>query len=329
MSNLFQTLKNNFILIVTGLILFLLGVILNPNFFTVLNIQNMLRHAAILGTLAIGVTFVFLIKEIDLSVGSLMALNIILSIYIAKGIYSFFNKNILQAHNYLSSGMALIVILTFAIGISMGLINGVITTKAKISSLITTLGILYAARGCAYLLTGGHSIYFSQIREFQWLGSSNILGVPTTFVFFLILSIILILVLKYTPVGRRLYSIGGNPVAAKLSGINVKKWILLTFAFSGFCTALSTIMYSSYLATADPAQGNGYEFSAIAIVVLGGTTLEGGRGTIFGTLLAAIVIGLMNNVFELIGLKVFYQQVVLGCIIIASVAPNYIRKKLS
>jgi ribose transport system permease protein len=133
--------------------------------------------------------------------------------------------------------------------------------------------------------------------------------------------------LQFTVIGQRIYSIGGNPYAARLSGINVNAWVVLALVFSGFCSGIASLIYSSYLASGDPAQGIGYEFSAIATAVLGGTTLEGGRGSIYGTMYAAFVIGLLSNVLELAGVKIFYQNVILGSIIILAVAPTYLRKK--
>ncbi len=163
------------------------------------------------------------------------------------------------------------------------------------------------------------------MKQLQWLGSGSIWGVPSPLIIFILLGGTASFFLKYTVIGRRIYAIGGNEKAALFAGINTDAWKLVAFTFSGLCAALAALMYSSYLASADPQQAIGYELSTIAIVVLGGTTLEGGRGTVAGTLLAALVIGVLNNLLELIGLRIWYQQVITGCIIIVAVMPRYLR----
>jgi len=314
-------------LLIGGIILFIFGIFADPAFLTLFNIQNLLRTSSILGTLAIGVTIVMLIKEIDLSVGSLMAFTIILAIELAARMEAVFGVVAIQGGHYMIHGTGLLIFFTLLIGLLIGLLNGILVTKLKINSLITTLGVLYAARALAYIISGGHSIYLTKMKQFLWLGNGNILGFPTSFFIFLIVGGITAFFLKYTIVGRRIYAIGGNEKAAIFAGINTNAWKMGIFAVSGFCAALAALMYSSYLASADPQQAIGYELSAITIVVLGGTTLEGGIGKVYNTLIAALIIGVLNNIMELVGLRIWYQQVIMGCIIIAAVMPRYLYKK--
>ncbi len=311
------------------LLLVVAGMLADPNFMTVFNFQNIIRNACILGTLAIGMTLVMLIKEIDLSVGSLMAFCPILAIEITVWTMSQFGVDAIQGGHYLADGATLFIVLTLFIGIAAGLFNGFLVTYVRIQSLITTLGVLYTARAMAYILSGGHSVYLTKLTGIKWLGAGNLFGFPTPLIVFSLLGGIGILLMNKTKVGRCLYAIGGNETAAKYAGINTTAWKLGVFAFCGFCTALAALMYSSYLASADPQQAIGYELSAIAIVVLGGTTMAGGQGGLGGTILAALLLGLLNNIIDLIGLRIWYQQVIVGCIIIAATMPRYFREKVA
>jgi ribose/xylose/arabinose/galactoside ABC-type transport system permease subunit len=314
-------------LFIGGVALFVFGIFADPAFLTLFNIQNLLRSSSILGTLAVGVTIVMLIREIDLSVGSLMAFTIILAIEITAKVESLFGIAAIQGGHYMIHGMGFLIFFTLLAGLLSGLFNGILVTRLKIQSLITTLGVLYAARALSYIISGGHSIYLTKMKQFHWIGSGSLWEVPIPLIIFLLVGGTATFLLRYTIVGRRIYAIGGNEKAALFAGINTNAWKLAAFAMSGFCAALASLMYSSYLASADPQQAVGYELSAIAIVVLGGTTLEGGRGKVSGTLLAALVLGILNNILELIGLRIWYQQVIIGCIIIAAVMPRYLRAK--
>jgi len=322
-----MNLVKNSPLLIGVIVLIIIGIFADQAFLTLLNIKNLLRSSSILGTLAIGVTIVMLIREIDLSVGSLMAFTIILAIELTAEIESLFGVVAIQGGHYMIHGMGFLIFFTLLIGLLIGLFNGILVTKLKINSLITTLGVLYSARALSYIISGGHSIYLTKMKQLHWLGSGSMLGFPASFIIFLILGGIAAFLLKYTVIGRRIYAIGGNEKAAMFAGINTNAWKLATFAASGFCAALAALMYSSYLESADPQQAIGYELSAIAIVVLGGTTLEGGRGKVSSTLLAALVLGVLNNILELIGLRIWYQQVIIGCIIIAAVMPRYLGTK--
>lgn len=307
--------------------LVVVGLLVDSSFLTVFNLQNIIRNACILGTVAIGMTLVMLIKEIDLSVGSLMAFCPILGIDLTVWIMGLFGINAIQGGQYLVNGAGLFIAVTLIVGLVAGAMNGLLVTRIKIQSLITTLAVMYAARAMSYILSGGHSVYLTKLPGIKWLGAGNLAGIPTPLIIFAGMGGVALFLLHRTTVGRAVYAIGGNETAAKYAGINTNAWKLGVFAFCGFCAALAALMYSSYLASTDPQQAYGYELSAIAIVVLGGTTMEGGLGGVGGTLLAALMLGLLNNIIELIGLRIWYQQVIVGCIIIAATMPRYLRKR--
>lgn len=309
------------------LALVVVGLLVDSSFLTVFNLQNIIRNACILGTVAIGMTLVMLIKEIDLSVGSLMAFCPILAIDLTVWIMGLFGVNAIQGGHYLVNGAGLFIAITLIVGLVAGSLNGLLVTRVKIQSLITTLAVMYAARAMSYILSGGHSVYLTKLPGIKWLGAGNLGGIPTPLIIFAGMGGAALFLLHRTTVGRAVYAIGGNETAAKYAGINTNAWKLGVFAFCGFCAALAALMYSSYLASTDPQQAYGYELSAIAIVVLGGTTMEGGLGGVGGTLLAALMLGLLNNIIELIGLRIWYQQVIVGCIIIAATMPRYLRKR--
>lgn len=310
--------RNN-ILVVIIIVLFVFGSIIFDNFLNLYNIQNILINIAIIGVLAIGQTAVMLMGEIDLSVGSLMAFGPIAAISITQFIGSFRDIMVIQGGNYVTSGLFLITVLTIAVSSIIGLISGFIVVKGNIPSLIVTLGMLYALRGFAYIISGGHPLYFTRLIGFKWLGTSKFLNIPVSFLVYLAIGIISILVLRYTKIGPKFYATGGNEKAAIYSGINTDLYKIMAFTFSGFCAGISALIYSSRLEAVEAAQATGYELTAIAIVVIGGTTIEGGRGKISGTILGGIVLGLILNIITLIGLVVWYQTIIMGIIIIFAV----------
>ena len=318
-ENKFLSFVKSNILILILILVFILGILISKSFLNLYNLQNILINISIIGVLAIGQTLVMLVKGIDLSVGSLIAFSPIAGISITQFIMSMYGVKVIQGGNYISSGMFMIIFFTILAGILIGLMNGLIIVKGKIPPLIVTLGMLYALRGFAYILSGGHPLYFTRLQGFKWLGTSKFYNVPVCFLVYLIIGILGILILKYTKVGPRIYATGGNEKAAIYSGVNTDFWKILAFTFSGFCASVSALIYSSRLESVEAAQAYGYELAAIAIVVIGGTTLEGGRGSINGTILGGIVLGIVINIITLVGLVVWYQTIIIGIIIISAV----------
>lgn len=288
-----------------GLILLIIVVsILNPSFLTISNIFNVLRQVSISAIIAFGMTFVILTGGIDLSVGSTLALTGAVAASLLAGGFD----------PILSMGIALIL------GLILGGINGVIITKGKVAPFIATLATMTVYRGLTLVYTNGKPISgLGDHASFQLFGKGYFLGIPIPVITTLITFAILYFILHKTTFGRRVYAVGGNEEAAKLSGINADRVKIAVYAISGFLAALSALILTSRLNSAQPTAGQSYELDAIAAVVLGGTSLNGGKGWIFGTLIGALIIGVLNNGMNLIGVSSFWQQVVKGIVILLAV----------
>jgi len=324
-NNFFDFFKKNIIILVL-IIIFIGGALISKTFLSLYNLQNIAINVSIIGVVAIGQMVVMLTRQIDLSVGALMAFCPIAAIKITQIIMSHFGVNIIQGANYVTSGITLIIIFTIIIGCLIGSLNGVITVKAKVPPLITTLGMLFTLRGISYILSGGYPLYCTMLEGFRWLGTKILLNIPICFLFFLLIGIIGVVVLNYTKISTRIYSTGGNEKAAIYSGINTNFWKIMAYIISGCCASFAALIYSSRLESVEVAQATGYEFMSIAIVVIGGTTLEGGRGRLIDTILAAIILGVVMNIINLMGLLVWYQNIIIGFVIISAVFA-YARKR--
>lgn len=309
---------NMLVLILLGLA-FVAGALMSPTFLVASNLQNIMLSASIVGVLAVGQTPVMLLREVDLSMGSLMAFAPIAAIELTGIIFGFFGTNVIQGGNYVVNGLVMIMALTIVISALVGLLNSVLTVKAAVPSLIATLGMLYALRGASYVLSGGNPLYLTDLDGFAWLGTHKVFSFfPVSFVIFVIVGVLAILVLRYTRVGPAIYATGGNEKAAIYSGVNTGRWRIAAFVFAGVCSGIAALFYSSRLASVEPAQAGGYELTAIAITVIGGTTLAGGRGTIAGTMLASLVLAIVINIMTLEGVMVWYQTIISGAIIIVA-----------
>ncbi len=294
-----------------GLILLIIVVsILNPSFLSIANIFNVLRQVSISAIIAFGMTFVILTGGIDLSVGSTLALTGAVAASLLAG----------GMDPFLTMGIALLL------GLILGMVNGVIITKGKVAPFIATLATMTVYRGLTLVYTDGRPISgLGDHYSFQLFGKGYFLGFPVPVVTMVIAFIILWFILQKTTFGRRVYAVGGNEEAAKLSGINADRVKIAVYAITGFLAALSALILTSRLNSAQPTAGESYELDAIAAVVLGGTSLNGGKGWIFGTLIGALIIGVLNNGMNLIGVSSFWQQVVKGIVILLAVLMD--RKK--
>ena len=307
---------------------FAAGAIISPSFLTQSNLQNIMLNVSILGMIALGQTVVMLLREIDLSIGSLMAFAPIAAIELTEMIYS--GPPLIQGGTHVVAGMAAIIALTIAVGALVGLLNGVITVKGLVPSLIVTLGMLYALRGGAYLLSDGHPLYFTDLEGFMWLGTAKAFDiVPVSFLIFLAIGLLAVVVLRYTKVGPAIYATGGHEKGAIYSGVKTGRWKMIAFVFAGTCTGVAALVLCSRLGSVEAAQATGYELSAIAIAVIGGTTLQGGRGTPFDTMLAAVVLAVVINIIDLEGVVVWYQTIITGAIIIAAAFVYLIKQRQS
>jgi ribose transport system permease protein len=316
-------------LLISLLVLIAIGAAVSPTFLQVGNFKNILISISTIGILALGQTLTMLVRQVDLSVGSLMAFAPIAAINLAGVVLAMNEIPVIEGGNYVTHGMTLIIVSNLAVSTLIGLVNGLLTVKARVPSLIVTLGMLYMLRGAAYLLSGGHPLYLTRLEGFSWLGTSELAGIlPLSFVIFLALGLCSAAVLTYTRAGTRIYATGANEKAAVFSGVKVDFWKIAAFGFSGFCAGLAALLYTSRLESVEAAQAAGYELIAIAIVVIGGTTLQGGRGSMTGTILAALVLGVVINIISLLGLVIWYQTIIVGLVIILAVFV-YVRRNRS
>ncbi|WP_159314449.1 ABC transporter permease [Mammaliicoccus sciuri] len=288
-----------------GLILLIVVIsIMNSAFLDLSNLLNLLRQVSINGLIAFGMTFVILTGGIDLSVGSILALS------------SAFTAILI------TSGLDPIVALIVGVlgGFLLGVFNGVLVTFGSIAPFIATLATMTIFRGLTLVVTDGNPITnLGDSYMFQLFGKGYFFGIPVPAVTMIIVFIILAIILQKTTFGRHTYAIGGNEVASKISGIKVNRVKILIYGISGLMSALAGAILTSRLNSAQPTAGTSYELDAIAAVVLGGTSLTGGKGRIVGTFIGVLIIGVLNNGLNLLGVSSFYQQVVKGIVILIAV----------
>jgi len=288
--------------ILIGFVIFVIvATILEPRFLTPTNLLNVIRQVSIFGILAIGQTFMILTAGIDLSVGSVLALAVVLV------------AGILPEY-----GIVIAILAGLAVGAAMGTVNGLGVTLGKVQPFVMTLGMLGIARGLAFIYTGGMPIPVLD-KNFLFIGNGYLLGIPVPAIIFVVLVILAALVLKYTPFGRYVYAIGSNEEAARLSGVNIGLYKTLVYSLGGLMSGIAGVLYASQLAVGPPIAGEGYELDSIAAVVVGGTSLFGGEGGMFGTFLGAAIIGSMANILNLTGVSPFVQKLAKGLLIIAAV----------
>jgi ribose/xylose/arabinose/galactoside ABC-type transport system permease subunit len=284
--------------------------ILSPVFLTVTNVLNVIRQSSIYGIMAIGMTFVILTGGIDLSVGSILA--------IAGAIAAGTIKS--------GMGLALTILIALAIGLVCGLLNGVIVTLGRITPFVVTLGMMSIARGLTLIYTKGYPI--SGFHEaFRFIGGGDLIAIPFPIIVFIITTVVAWLILTQMRLGRYTYAIGGNEETVKLSGINANLYKTIVYMISGITSAISALILTSRLNSAEPVAGQGYELDVIAAVVIGGTSLMGGRGSVWGTLIGALLIGVINNGMNLLGISPYFQLVVKGVIIIGAVLLDRLRQE--
>lgn len=288
------------------LLLFMgIGAALSPKFLTLQNLLNLLQQSSVVGIVALGMTFVILVAGIDLSVGSTMALS---SMSVAMFVTS--GMNSLPA-----------IVLAVIAGAAIGVVNGLVVTKLKVPAFIATLAMMVAARGLALLLTDGKPI-FNLPPSIRFLGGNIFERIPVSGVLWILLTLVSLFVLRFTTFGRKLYAIGGNPQSAHLTGIQVDRYVASTYAICGMLAALGGVVLTSWLTVGQPTSGQGIELDAIAAVVLGGTSLFGGVGGVGGTFVGVLLMSVLKNVFNLIGLSSYYQSIFMGAIIVGALVLN-------
>lgn len=294
--------KFNLVLILIALMV--IGSFLSPAFLSTRNLFNLLQQSSVLGVMAIGMTFVILARQIDLSVGSMSALG-----------------GLLVAWLLATAQIAIVpaIVLTVLAGAVLGALMGGLTARLAVPSFIVSLAGLVSFRGLTFMLS---DVPISGLPDsFTWLGG-RIGMVPVMGIIFLALAVLSGLVLRYTAFGEWIYATGGNEEAARLSGVPTRLVIAAVFMVSGAFAAFSGVLRTAWLTVGQPQAGAGMELDAIAAVVLGGTSLFGGRGGVFGTVIAVLLLSVLRNVFNLIGLGSFAQQVATGVILLIAIIVN-------
>lgn len=302
--------------------------LLTPAFLTQGNLVILAKHVALNAILALGMTFVVLSGGIDLSVGAVAGLaGMTAGLLLHDGLV----LRPLDVVVYFS--VPSVVVIGLLVGVAVGALNGLLVVRARVAPFVATLGTLYVARGAALLLSGGATFPNLVGREdlgntgFTLLGTGTLLRLPAPIWMMAVLGAAAAFVAARTPFGRRVYAVGDNERAAELVGIRVARIRLAVYVISGFCAALTGLVIASQLQAAHPATGETFELSAIAAVVLGGTSLSGGRGSIGGTLVGAFVIGVLNDGLVLLGVSQFWQTVIKGVVIVAAVVVDQIASR--
>ena len=299
------------------LILIAVFTLLEPRFLHPLNLFNILRQVSISGLIAIGMTFVILTAGIDLSVGSLLALAGLVSAYVAKG--GLADRFAIGANLDAGNPALLAMVAALLVGMLGGAIQGTAITRLKVPPFVVTLGGLTAFRGAALLFSGGGPIS-GFAPDYTWWGQGRVGQVPIPVIIFLGCAIAAHLVLRYSQFGQHIYATGGNARAAALNGVPTRRVIFLAYVILGFFCGLAGFLLSARLNSAEAVAGLGTELTVIAAVVIGGTSLFGGVGSIFGTVVGACLIGVLTNGLVLLNVSSFVQQIVIGIILVAAVA---------
>lgn len=274
----------------------------SPAFLTLSNITNVFTQVSVNAIIAVGMTFVILTGGIDLSVGSTLAISGALAASIVKS----------------TGSIGLAIGAASVTGIVIGLINGLLISKGKLQAFIATLATMTIFRGATLVFTNGTPISKLPV-EFVNIGNGKVGFLPIPVIITIVVSVIAIYVLSQTRFGRYLYALGGNEDSARLSGINTTKIKTLAYVISGFASSIAGVIIASRIGSASPNAGTGFELDAIAAVVIGGTSLAGGEGRITGTLIGALIIGVLNNGLNLMNVSPFYQSIVKGLVILIAV----------
>nr|WP_235815113.1 ABC transporter permease [Neobacillus vireti] len=300
-----------------GIVFILLAMIIvmsfmSDTFLRTQNILNIVRQISFIGIVAMGVTIVIITTGIDLSSGSVIALTSVLVASVAHPGDSLIGALALGA----------------GIGIACGAVNGIITAKGKIPPFIATLGMMTAARGLALLFSDGRPIP-NLSESFMFLGKGVVAGIPVPIIVFILIGIISHILLSKTKFGKYTYAIGGNEHAAKICGINVDRYLIFIYMYAGLLSAIAGMMLTARISVGQPSMGVSFELDAIAAAVIGGTSLSGGVGTIPGTIIGALIIGVLNNSLDLLGVSSYWQQILKGAIIVSAVLIDSRKNKKS
>ena len=298
--------------------------LLEPRFLSPFNLFNVMRQVSIVGLLAIGMTFVILTAGIDLSVGALLCLAGLICAAVSKGgvTEGFASGSVDSAGGF---HWSLVLLTAVSVGLAGGFVQGFAITKLRVPPFVVTLGGMSVFRGAALLFSNGGPISGFE-PGFLWWGQAKIGPVPVPVIIFLTFALLAHIVLRYTRYGRQVYAVGGNPEAARLAGLNVKAIIWSVYIIVGFFAGLGAFVLSARLNAAEAVAGLGYELAVIASVVIGGTSLFGGSGGIFGTVVGTVLIGVLLNGLVILNVSPYIQQIIIGTIIVLAVGFDTLAK---
>lgn len=275
--------------------------IITPNFLTYINILNIIRQSTIIGLMAIGTTYVIIGGDFDISIGATLALTAAI---------------VIGFQEYVPWYIAIVIALL--VGSLIGFVNGILTAKVKMIGILVTVATMTIVRGLTYLYTGGYPIV-GKSESFKFIGSGYVGFLPFPIIIWIVMVIFWQFILSKTKLGRYTLAVGGNKEVARLSGVPVDFYKIMTFIIGGLMAAMGGIIYASRLNVATPLAGGGYELDAIASTVIGGTSVSGGEGSVVGTVIGVLLLAVIGNVFNLLGVHVYIQYVIKGIVIIAVV----------
>lgn len=308
-SALMRRLRGRTALRISGLLWVLIAMciaaaLISDAFLNPFNLINVARQVALFGIVSVGMTFVILTAGIDLAVGSIIAVTAVTSALLLNA----------------DAPVALVIPAGLAIGVLLGAINGAGITLGRLPPFIMTLGMMVMGRGLAMTISDGHPIHFPDASgEFAWLGQGHVLRLPVPVWIFAAVASVAYVVLRYTAFGRNIYAVGSNPEAARLAGIDVRLVVFAVYVISGALSSLTALIFVSRLTVGEPVAGVGMELEAIAVTVIGGTSLFGGEGSVLGTVIGAAIFAVLANILNLAGVSPFTQQIVKGAIIVLAV----------
>lgn len=284
-----------------------------PAFLSKQNVLNLLRQSSIIGIISAGMTFVIISGNFDISVGAVAALSGVIVMRLATT----------------GTNLFLAIIASIVVCAIIGLVNGIMVAKVNVPSLIATMAMVTIVRGILLMITGGYPIT-QTIPMLDSLGNGYFLGIPMPVIVFILVVIVSYIVLTQTKFGRHVYSIGGNQDASKLNGINVDSQKIKVFIINAVLAAIAGLVLTGRLGTASPVAGDSYDMDAIASVVIGGTSVSGGSGSVLKTIIGVLLMSVINNSFNLLGIDIFFQYIFKGLIILVAVGfDSYSKKKLA
>ncbi|WP_434794763.1 Ribose import permease protein RbsC [Terrisporobacter petrolearius] len=284
-----------------------------PAFLSKQNVLNLLRQSSIIGIISAGMTFVIISGNFDISVGAVAALSGVIVMRLATT----------------GTNLFLAIIAAIVVCAIIGLVNGIMVAKVNVPSLIATMAMVTIVRGILLMITGGYPIT-QTIPMLDSLGNGYFLGIPMPVIVFILVVIVSYIILTQTKFGRHVYSIGGNQDASKLNGINVDSQKIKVFIINAVLAAIAGLVLTGRLGTASPVAGDSYDMDAIASVVIGGTSVSGGSGSVLKTIIGVLLMSVINNSFNLLGIDIFFQYIFKGLIILVAVGfDSYSKKKLA